>query len=121
MQRACLTDQERDALKGLPNNDNVAAPKLDHARTLVLADPGRGDEMIRLQPDTCNGRPDWALAVEKLRQKHVRAWVGPQRAAFAPKMPERSRGLLASEVSQAWLDGERDADAWPWVIWRTSV
>jgi uncharacterized protein (TIGR02996 family) len=77
-------------------------------------------EIIRLQLDTDNGGPRWHFAVERLREKHVREWVGPLRGLFARKLPACERGLLVSDVSsRAWITADDNAlaggDEWAWV------
>src|SRR5215467_10995262 len=79
----------RDELRRLL--DAAKADHHDDGPRLALADwleehGGEADraraELIRLQLDTANGGPDWALRVERLRQKHVRDWVASQRGFF---------------------------------------
>jgi uncharacterized protein (TIGR02996 family) len=72
-------------------------------------------EIIRLQLDTASGGPDWALSVERLRQKFVREWVATHFDFFRRKLPGCERGLLVAEAAvRAWLSGEVD-NAWAWV------
>lgn len=44
--RVDLTDEERDALKGLLSKGKAAARRIAHARILLLADAGQGDDAI---------------------------------------------------------------------------
>jgi DNA-binding transcriptional LysR family regulator len=44
--RVNLTDEERDTLKGLLSKGKAAARKIAHARVLLLADSGQGDDSI---------------------------------------------------------------------------
>jgi uncharacterized protein (TIGR02996 family) len=80
------------------------------------ADRARG-EVIRLQLDESGGGPNWSVAVRRLRERHLREWVGPHRALFHRRIPECSRGLLAVSLPpEAWqsADGPPD-EAWEWV------
>lgn len=107
----------------------LEAAKADHwddGPRLALADwleehGGEADraraEVIRLQLETANGGPSWHLTVTKLRDKHVREWVGPHRAFFNRKLPQCERGLLVAESPlAAWIAADTvDDEAWAWV------
>ncbi len=106
--------------------DVAKADHWDDGPRLALADwleenGGEADraraEVIRLQLDTDAGGPDWALSVERLREKHVRGWVPTCRRLFRHKLPSCERGLLVAGVAaRMWReeDGAPD-EAWAWV------
>jgi uncharacterized protein (TIGR02996 family) len=107
----------------------LEAAKADHwddGPRLALADwleehGGEADraraEVIRLQLDAENGGPLWRLTVEKLREKHIRDWVGAaHRAFFRVGLPLCSRGLLDVYVGASkWAGDAGLDDAWHWV------
>src|SRR5262245_14711365 len=62
-------------------------------------------EVIRRQLDTDSGGPDWSMAVEQLRQRHVREWVAGHRGFFKRRLPRCGRGLLVAEVGSRWWPG----------------
>ncbi len=106
--------------------DAAKADHHDDGPRLALADwleenGGEADraraEVIRLQLDTANGGPDWSLAVERLRERHVREWVAPHRAFFSRQLPRCRRGLLRVDQSaEKWAAaGHHDDGAWAWV------
>jgi uncharacterized protein (TIGR02996 family) len=80
------------------------------------ADQARA-EVVRLQLDTANGGPDWAVSVEQRREKWAHEWAGAHRLFFRTRQPECERGLLVAAVrAVTWRGAVGPPDeAWAWV------